>query len=432
MTGILDLPYDLLYKLCDYLSAVDIASLLSANKFLHKHSRDESIWRRLSARCGLRDTTYFSDPSFYTAYTQLLHRYGPLIGLWASDLPFMGCIVEFRIFPGDEREEGGIIGEMWEFPKRPSDDDMPSPPVYMRVFKISMKCYNEADSSDVQACLCIQCTHGHDADLRMYPPTYQNYFLHDDGEVYAHPDFPSSGADWYDAERGLPLLPESAVSCTDQYQGIRMLSLPAQIVLFTSPTESRKPGSITMECTTSDWLCMQRPPRHPPVPFDIYTPTVPRYFPLKYLVQKGVHPNDDSWSMGTLSGLWLGYYSEHTTQCLFLSWHEELKELHACKITGGRCVPRGARTWTVQSALPDDPVRAETLGMDPRIHRIFPGTGVVGDLGFPVPIDVNILVGILGPDEIQIWWEWVDDGLAIRKYTRYTGRHNFESSLHSS
>ncbi|KAH8091056.1 hypothetical protein BXZ70DRAFT_954155 [Cristinia sonorae] len=115
------IPAELLYHIFAHVSGKDIVSVLSTSRYLRTtFLHDETIWRELCARYGVHSLESFRlhDPNrtFFTVYTELLHTYGPLIGLWASDNPFNGNILEFRIVT-ESRAVGweGIVGEVWRW-----------------------------------------------------------------------------------------------------------------------------------------------------------------------------------------------------------------------------------------------------------------------------------------------------------------------------
>jgi len=115
------MPFELLLIIFSYQSGKDIISFLSISRYYRDLVSNESIWRELCVRYDIHSLSPFTlhDPSrtFYTVYTELLHTFGPLIGLWSNDNPFRGNILEFRVV-SDPRQVGweGIVGEVWHFP----------------------------------------------------------------------------------------------------------------------------------------------------------------------------------------------------------------------------------------------------------------------------------------------------------------------------
>ncbi|KAI0929923.1 hypothetical protein AcV5_006761 [Taiwanofungus camphoratus] len=432
--SICDLPYDVLFELFTYLCVIDIAYLLSTCRALHRYTLETSIWQRLSARYGLRNLSHFGGLSFYTVYTQLLHPYGPVIGLWASDHPYRGNVIEFRLIPGDESEQGGIVGEVWRFPEARLGNATPHPPEYVRVLKIGFDSPRPSagrrwpDGPKTASVFCspqlpseldeATADQWHAAALEVVPPSGQAYFLQGYRRTFAHPDFPMHRASWYDETRGLPRLRPSSPIVVDQRELVRIYPAVRLPIIFTASTPNVKPSAISVHCLSD--TCAKY--FQPLVPFDDLAPAPPRYYPLRRDVQKGVDPASEHWHLRTLAGLWLGSYAQHGTECLYVAWHEDDKELRAWKITGDINVPRGACTWIVRAhsdtAYPA--LLATWFGMNPTTDRVFEGTGTISDRGFLTETHVDLVVGITGADEIKIWWDQVND---LRTYVRYTGRN---------
>lgn len=426
-----DLPYDVLFELFNYLSATDVSFLLSTCKMMHRHMQDLSIWQRLAARYGLRDLTRFRGLSAYTVYTQLLHPYGPLLGLWASDYPYKGNIIEFRLLAADDAKFAGIIGEVWKFPEVKVPDGLPSLPEYAHILTISLDppwSAIETRDASVSATARVYCSAAtqsaeaatHMVSIELLPPTNQGLFLQGYRRTFSHPDFPCEGASWYDGARGLPHLKLSSPLIVDQRELVRIYPAVRLPIIFTSSTSCTKPAAISIHCLSgpSD-ECSQL--YQPPVPFDDLAPAPPRYYPLKRTIQKGVDPDCDDWSLESLAGLWLGVYGQRETECLYAAWDSSSQELRACKITGDINVPRGAHSWTAkQSDTVYPPLFAATmLGMDPAVHRVFAGVGTTSERGFVNATVVDIVVGVPDADKITIWWDHISD---LRTYIRYKGR----------
>lgn len=143
---IADLPLELYFQIFFHLSAQDVINFLSTCRAYYSTIGNDTIWRIFSSRdYGVDDLSifrdYHTDPerfTFRTVYTRFLHAYGPLLGLWASDHPFRGNILEFRIMTKEEYPGLGIIGEVWRFPGSllvqdnmdPTERDRPSIPSY--------------------------------------------------------------------------------------------------------------------------------------------------------------------------------------------------------------------------------------------------------------------------------------------------------------
>ncbi|TBU46866.1 hypothetical protein BD309DRAFT_988482 [Dichomitus squalens] len=74
-----------------------------------------------------------------------------------------------------------------------------------------------------------------------------------------------------------------------------------------------------------------------------YSVIVPRYYPLRTVMQEGEDPASQNWRPENLVGLWLGDYGPHGTECLFLEHNVADSMIRAWKITGDVNVPRGAK-----------------------------------------------------------------------------------------
>ena len=398
-----DLPYDVLFELFQHLSAVDVTALLSTCRNARKHIQDSSIWQRLCSRYGLRSVASFGGLSFYTVYTQLLHPYGPLLGLWASDYPYRGNIIEFRLIPGDEYEQGGIIGEVWRF----HQDVAPYPihPDYVRALKIGFDApfvpsptpameggtsYHSVISPKARISCCvvppINDAHWHSTYIEVVPPNSYGYFMQGYRRPFAHPDFPGVDALWCDPHRGYPRLKMSIPVLVDQRELVRIYPAVRLPIIFASTTPHVKPAGISIHCSGGDDRCTQM--YQPALPFDDLSTALPRYYPLRRDICVGVEPWDTNFTLQTLSGLWLGAFGRYGTELLHLTWHIEKEELCATKITGDANVPRGAPSWTLQGAsfnspfLPMSPPASWTSEL-PGGCLMYSGTGTISERGYP-------------------------------------------------
>ncbi|PCH36084.1 hypothetical protein WOLCODRAFT_166671 [Wolfiporia cocos MD-104 SS10] len=431
MSSICDMPYDVLFELFGYLSAVEITNVFSTCRALHNHAPDMSIWQRLCARHGLHDLTHFNGLSPFTIYTQLLHPYGPLIGLWASDYPYRGSIIEFRLFAGDKSEHGGIVGELWRFPESfASVDGKPQLPEYIRMLKIGFdlprdkKLRADKSSTAVSAhviCNALQADQSHSGNIEVLPSSYQGYFLQGYRRTFPHPEFPAPGADWHDNTRGVPRLKPSLPHHIDQRELVRIFPAVRLPIIFAATTQYQKPAAISIQCATYPGTCPCTHNLQPFLPFDDLAPSPPRYYPLKRDIHKSVEPESAEWCLETLTGLWLGSYAQNGTECIHISWHDECKELRACKITGDIHVPRGARSWTfrARSDIECPPSIATMFGITPAPSRVFTGTGTISERGFQHEAHVSLLIGIVSADEIKIWWDQLN---GLGSFIRYKGR----------
>ena len=251
-TGIATVPFELLLDVFTFLDGRDIIYLLSTCRALRGLVADESIWRELCLRYDVRDLGPFRvhdpDRSYYDIYTQLLHVYGPLLGLWVSDNPFKGNILEFRIVT-ESRRVGweGIVAEMWEFALPSSsfnsvDLKIPVLPEYFECLRIELPrpiprvvvqdangVNNDVEMEISTACRSptmswvihhtdntptLQVTH--DNPIRRHAPHRQGYYLYAGSSApidsaVLHPPFPPPELQdrWLaDADRRMPPLVE--------------------------------------------------------------------------------------------------------------------------------------------------------------------------------------------------------------------------------
>ena len=97
LASLSDLPYDLIRPLCTLLSTSDIVHMLMTCKTLYAYKSDDAIWQEQCMRYGVSRAEDLGGGTFFRIYSGILHTYGPLLGLWASDQLFTGSIIEFRI-----------------------------------------------------------------------------------------------------------------------------------------------------------------------------------------------------------------------------------------------------------------------------------------------------------------------------------------------
>ncbi|KZT71801.1 hypothetical protein DAEQUDRAFT_706569 [Daedalea quercina L-15889] len=401
LRNVCDLPYDVLFELFRHLSAVDVTSLLSTCRDGRKHIQDPSIWQRLCSRYGLRSVAHFGGLPFYVVYTQLLHPYGPLLGLWASDYPYRGNIIEFRLIAGDEHEHGGIIGEVWRFPQ--TSTRYPVSPEYVRALKIGFDApfipsptpvgADAAFAREVIPKARVYCgvlppvddAHWHSTYLEVVPSNSYGYFMQGYRRPFSHPDFPVGDAVWYDTQRGLPRLKPSIPVLVDQRELVRIYPAVRLPIVFASVTPHTKPAGISIHCSSGDDRCTQT--YQPALPFDDLSTSPPRYYPLRRDIRAGVNPGDEGWGLETMTGLWLGAFGRYGTEVLHLTWHREQEELQAIKLTGDANVPRGAHSWTLHatSSAPSPPTSTHTGWTSelPGGCLMYSGTGTISERGFP-------------------------------------------------
>lgn len=423
-TGICDLPYDILFELVHYLAAQDMTYLLSTCRTLHKYLHEISLWQHFSARYGLRDLSHFHGLSFYTVYTQLLHAYAPLCGFWASDHPYRGNIMEFRLTV--DEDYAGIVGESWVFPDSSSPDTRLLRPQYMPVVTIGFqpppRCMADKGSNG-SGTVSVYCdlAHPSNADIdschlsriEVLSSTQDGYFMQNYRRSFPHPDFPWEGASWYEGERGMPRLKVSTPVSVDQHELVRIYPAVRLPLVFSTPTKHLKPPAISITCPHKDF----RGSFEPPIPFEDLTPAPPRYYPLKCEIRIGIDPESDEWKPESLVGLWIGDYGPNGLEVLYLSWHPDAMEVHAHKITGDIHVPRGVCSWKLQVSSEG----VVHLGFDIPARRVFAGAGTVSDRGYPRPEHLPVLIGVVGPDKISVWWGPLNH---FQSYVRYKGRED--------
>ena len=107
--GLSSLPYDVLRILARLIDGADVTHVLSTCKDLHLHMKDDAIWQEHCSRYQITDLP--PGTTFFLIYSEVAHKYGPLLGLWACDHPYYGFVVEFRL----ATDGHSIVGETWQF-----------------------------------------------------------------------------------------------------------------------------------------------------------------------------------------------------------------------------------------------------------------------------------------------------------------------------
>ncbi|TCD65922.1 F-box protein 31 [Steccherinum ochraceum] len=401
----LRLPFELLLQIFSHLNGNDVVNFLSTSRSYRSLIMDEKIWRELCVRHGVHDLSSFQhhDPnrSFYTVYTELLHTYGPLIGLWASDDPFHGAILEFRIMT-ESQEVGweGIVGELWQFQMPASefaDNRLPKLPDYYECLRIELR---PPTSSKLAATSlwpsagttppnsrtptfsrilhfagnALRCQS--EKFLRLNAPHRQGFRLQcRDRQGYPtvpHTPFPPYHLTdrLLDLQR-LPRLIEQEPAMFDHTEHLRgfapLLTPEAETVLFLAPSQHRDlaPQSISLIPPTSSDQCLlycrlMCPdknaivtdlrtffPEIGPFQFDLH------FFPLRHLrslpsllVSEVPHPRD----LHDMEDLWLGAYDTLGTEVLFITMDDACEQLEAWKVTGNIFMPRGTMTFTLDAS----------------------------------------------------------------------------------
>ncbi|TBU42927.1 hypothetical protein BD309DRAFT_961798 [Dichomitus squalens] len=415
------LPFDLIHILLDYTGSIDLVHLCSTCKELYTHLENPSVWIRLCASYGLRDFTRFGDISPRTIYSSLLYPYGGLLGLWAGDHPFTGSIMEYRLFPGDEHEQGGIVGEVWHFARsQTATDDDAVPPDYIRVLKISFGNL-PADFPSSQAdgpltddtpkvhvicdtnALPSEAPHPsqdvppdtrkvgtpHLSSLGIIPSSRTVHHIEFYRRTVDLPEFPKPDAAWFDSSpsrlprlRALPAEPDA-----DQRSIIKIFPAMQLPRIWSSPTATVPRPAISIRCPYKH-QCACFALRVPPLPFTALDPAHSQYYPMKRDIVPGVDPRSPGFTLDSLRGIWYGSYGIDGTEVLHVARAAPLiSGMGATKLTGDIHVPRGAITWIVDDAGEEsEDVRlarefwAEMRGEQPA--RLYTGRGVLAARGF--------------------------------------------------
>lgn len=400
--GIECTPYDVLIEILSLLPASDVVHLLSASRTLRSFYKEEQIWRGLSRPFGVTDVSFFGGRSFYTVYSALLHKYGPLLGLWAGDHAFTGHILEFRLDKGNNNRGARIVGEFWRF-RRPlifqmDIDRPPEDPRYISAVRIGFADAPASDSDHAADTVHIVCsaptcgdrTAGHHGYIHHVERTTNGIFLGGDHfmSLIQHPNFPAShDAAWIDRQRPpLPLTPISAPTPISRPLGSlsRFFGAAWQFVMSVhlGNTAVEKPRAISISCASD---CVEL--EYPTLSMRVDNSVTPRYYPLRDEVQQGFDCHADEWTPDSLVGLWLGWYGPHGTECLFVDYDKDKKILRGLKITGDENVPRGVPSWEVFTHSPcqltteEGMLCARVLG-ERSSCTIYRGKGTTSDAGF--------------------------------------------------
>jgi hypothetical protein len=363
MANVQNLPNELICILSSYLPAVDVVNLLSTCKALRVFITEETIWRRFCAQYGVIDPANLCGTSFFQVYSGMLHTYGPIIGLWASDSPFTGSIIEFRI----DEQRNAIVGEAWmHYMKR--DQKRPILPYYYLFATIELS--PSKDNSPMVSWLakdelCVQ------GDPELFPALYimsetNATIYYRDGTTFSeHPPFPKSTDDvWYDRERELPRLklePSPAVHTPPPTSG----SPPTKYMpgIYTSIGPTAKPRALcirsALDTNASEvlpvWLIPKAPARITDYTKEGVYPSpngvdggTRRFYPLRSDTRNGQLPDHRDWHPASIEGLWLGEYPGNGMEVLWLTYDAKENTISAWKVTGDANVPRGVISWTIK------------------------------------------------------------------------------------
>ncbi|CAL1705788.1 unnamed protein product [Somion occarium] len=431
------LPYDVLLDLFTFLDATDIVNFLSSSKLLYSHIRDETIWRKLSARYGVRDLSLFGDYTWYDIYTGLLHTYGPLLGLWANDYPYIGNIMECRV--NTDRTWYGIICEVWKFP---AGNDIPDNDQDVNESRTGCRTRIQWYPYSQQSVSFDDMDRLQTPSLHVLSHTNQAIFVHI-GEDLAFmpggehpqmtgqfPDFPGTQVAWYEYSRELPrILQEPSSEFSDSRDFISPSTQARASYLYSARVDHTFPPALSI---------YPHPDRGDSL--RLHTPQLPRvfrdfrgdgwndvsirnrYYPLRSPLRETATTaiGSSGWDPTVLEGIWLGGYWSHGTEVMFLEWDSEQKEVRAWKLTGDVNVPRGAISWRfkVGEDLPDLPVDAFE---EVRPEALFSGVATISNFGF-LPDDRSetpVYVALIGLDDIRVSWPEL---LPTSRFRRYKGR----------
>ncbi|KAL1937627.1 hypothetical protein VTO73DRAFT_13013 [Trametes versicolor] len=437
MPSVLDLPYDVLREIFTGLSAVHVLQFLrTSRKLYYPLIDDDSTWYHFCAPYGITDTDLFRKRSFRIIYGRLLHRYGALLGLWCSDYPFRGNIVQFRIVPDRwlRRGEPIIVGEVWEFTHADQDaaGQRPEYPKYIEFMQIGFVPWKKSTpktANDVQVSWHIRSERNlgflvhngipppwvrMDGDGRLATPSFHviapsNMTIASStrpDHLIGTPDIVSSSP-WYDSDRGLPPFsqegPPAIIESKDTWYHRRTLHYvpgvekPASVAFFPPPygqaSDVRLPDLHNPTCGYGTG----------------YKDIVPRYYPVCFPAQAGHHPASPQWTPDSVVGVWLGDYGTNGTECLYLEHHAGEGMLRAWKLTGDVNVPRGACSWAANLQLPLSDTELK--------GRAFAGQGTTAQHGIILSEDIPVRVVFTGRDELVVSWAFEFDMKCIRYRT---------------
>ncbi|KAH8099624.1 hypothetical protein BXZ70DRAFT_894664, partial [Cristinia sonorae] len=346
------LPFELLLQIFTYLPGHDIISLLSTCHSYYIFSRDETIWLELCTRYGVRDLAaagFHNHTSHFTVYTELLHTYGPLLGLWASDRAFNGGIMEFRVVR-ESREVGweGIVGEVWSY-STPSEVISADYTENVRI-QILPPDYHHTRTTELEgAPPRVNSDGGADSDSEPVGDNslIRSYWVARDSGNHQPTLIPSPS---------VPLRVDSPLAQTIRY--CAYLPMPSPGFPIDERDSSANPPFPMVWCLDG-WLSSSRR----------FSPREGRYYPIRS--PKPLHrrrsvsststsiSETDDWTPASSQGLWLGSYGAHGIEMLSVIHNKN--SLQAWKITGDVNVPRGAMSW---QGFMDCPINSRTLSDD--------------------------------------------------------------------
>ncbi|KAH8099656.1 hypothetical protein BXZ70DRAFT_942753 [Cristinia sonorae] len=419
--GIASLPFETFLQIFTSLPGDDIIHFLSTCSSYHALASDESIWRELCLRYGVHDLAAFrrngTHHTFYSVYSGLLHTYGPLLGLWASDIPFHGAILEFRVVTEEEAGWVGIVGEVWIWEEddweedSDSDEDEgsmvatdPYSPCYYECLRIELV-QSAADHASTRFTRVLHRkhadTHGKKdpvlqtirRGVRLNSPHKQafyvlNGFIGEESRSHLHPQFPPECLQTLcrDTAR-LPRLvarDEQPVDHRRHLVNLKYLGHGDGVPLLyyaPSPEDFSTSHSVSIIPPLSAVDSRRYHNHVSPRKYDLpdmmsasimaFMDTVSakpaytgHYFPLPRLPARRPPPGPEHdplpnrWSLvKRLEGLWVSHSPNGVvaSEVVYIHWEEGTCEVQAWKVTGSDCMPRGALSWKFDSLAPAAP-----------------------------------------------------------------------------
>jgi hypothetical protein len=470
-SALIALPFELHLRLFDLLDASSIMAVLSLSRQLRPYARSERIFAALCARHGVHDISRFQAPhdSYFAVYTRVLHIYGQLCGLWASDLPFLGSVIEVRYSQGDADGPPGIVAETWNFTNIHSTRfalaqaqilarkgmtnllDLKVAREHLRIPLFHIGFPPGAAGSDgpesrngipLATAICYGSeSHGyHEAVLALPDEPPRRIVLNTpaEGRTMSHPDFPPRSATWMDSENVLvargpirstrPVRPEelrdTLIKDIGEHHNGWWFDEEIQTRDADPQAVRSRIRTLSIDCACRDVIQdpRWRPELHELVLPEHYTRIRDDIAPCRPAVDPAA-PFDHL----AFGGLWLGDFGDSGTEVIWLeavagSGARPSIAINASKITGDRYVPRGVQTWQAFAHnarsigdLDEHVVHALKISDGAPVH-VFDGVGVVSPAGFTSPSVVEIVVAFVSPDLIRIWWPSLG---VMRENTRY-------------
>lgn len=447
--------FDVLLELCDYASGGDFVNLLSTCQTLNSYTKEQSIWRKYCTKYHFRDLSPFPQCTWYQVYTVLLHKYGPLIGLWANDHPFKGTIMEVRL--DSSQSSPSIVAEVWRFRDvlDPGDLfalDQPHLPDYWEVLRIRLQTpkyeksqqnasvgkvefqyYNHddgsvifsTDESQIPSFQYLSATN----QSTFVQDHYQDHYLGEeeiDIYQYCHPEFPDpQRRPWYDDQREPPRVPQEP---SIVIENSRCFDYNGRY-LYTAVSETTKPWAISFMPPFLGGSLHDPPTRWKDrrytigKRFEVEHHIHPRYYPLRSVPPPQAdapQPGEVGWTPALLEGLWLGAYSTHGTEVLFLEWVADEKEVRAFKVTGDTNVPRGVNTWTFSIAVEENEKSPsiEEFGNNMEPCPVYWAIAQVSEHGFfPDGRDTLIdIIALVSNNELHVRWKDFNSTAVVKRY----------------